>query len=262
MASSVATSYEAPPGRELDTSVGKALALLDAFRASDRPMGVTELARIAQLPKSTAYRLLAILREWGYVDRDGSDYFLGAHLFELGNFVPYCQPRGLREVALPHLARLYEATHETVHLAVLEDTDVLYIEKISGQSSTALPSRVGDRFPVEGAALGKAMLAFSDRDAVVKVLTRGLQRMSPYTIVQPDRFVDHLNVIRREGVAFDREESMIGLACVAAPVLGRDRKAIAAVSLAGPTHRFQPDDHVTRVKEAASNIAHELLTAV
>ncbi len=140
MASTVAAGVEAP-ARELDTSVGKALALLEAFRTASRPMGVTELARKAQLPKSTAYRLLAILREWGYVDRSGSDYCLGAHLFELGNLVPYCQPRGLREIALPHLVRLYETTHETVHLAVLDETDVLFIEKISGHPSASLPSR-------------------------------------------------------------------------------------------------------------------------
>ena len=66
-------------------------------------MGVTELARLAHLPKSTAYRLLAILRQWNLVERSGSDYCLGKHLFELGNLVPYCQPRGLRDVALPYL---------------------------------------------------------------------------------------------------------------------------------------------------------------
>ncbi len=78
--------------------------------------------------------------------------------------------------------------------------------------------------PVECAALGKAMLAFSDKEAVLRVLSRGLQRVSPYTIVQPQHFVDQLGTIRQEGVAFDREESTIGLTCVAAPVLGPGRQ--------------------------------------
>ncbi len=252
-----AEDVEASPSGDLDTSVGKALALLEAFRTTCRPMGVTELARLAHLPKSTAYRLLAILRQWNLVERSGSDYCLGKHLFELGNLVPYCQPRGLRDVALPYLMRLYEASHETVHLAVLDGTDVLYIEKIYGHNPCKAPTYVGGRMPVECAALGKAMLAFSDKEAVLRVLSRGLQRVSPYTIVQPQHFVDQLGTIRQEGVAFDREESTIGLTCVAAPVLGPGGKAIAAVSLVGPTYRFKPDEFAGRVREAAVGIAQD-----
>ncbi len=85
--------------------------------------------------------------------------------------------------------------------------------------------------------------------------------MSPYTIVHPQHFVEHLKMVREEGVAYDREEASIGLACVAAPVLGKNGKAVAAVSLAGPTHRFRPDDYAGRVKDAAGNITQELLAA-
>ncbi len=246
---------------ELDTSVGKALALLEALHDANRALGVTDLARIAGLPKSTAYRLLSILRERGLVERFGSGYCLGARLFELGNSVPYCHPRGLREIASPHLMRLYEASHETVHLAVLEGTEVLFIDRLCGDSSPAASSRVGGRLAAEGAALGKVMLAFSDSDTVRRVLARGLQRLSPYTIVQPQHFVEHLRVVRSAGLAFDREEAFIGLACVAAPVLGADGRAVAAVSLAGPSHRFRPENFGERVRGAASDISRELLAS-
>ena len=119
---------------ELDTSVGKALALLEAFQDAGRAVGVTHLAATAGLPKSTAYRLLGILLEWGLVERSGSGYCLGAHLFELGNAIPSCGPSGLREIASPHLMRLYEASHETVHLGVLDGTEVIYVERLCGRN--------------------------------------------------------------------------------------------------------------------------------
>ena len=93
-------------GSSLGTSVGKALALLDALGSGSLSLGVSELARRADLPKSTAFRLLACLAEAGFVDRLGSEYCLGRRLFELGSQISYCRPRGLRDVALPFLMRL------------------------------------------------------------------------------------------------------------------------------------------------------------
>ena len=252
-------SVQAAGGKsELDTSVGKALALLDAFQDAGRAVGVTQLAATAGLPKSTAYRLLGILLESGLVERSGSRYCLGSHLFELGNAVPYCRPSGLREIASPHLMRLYEASHETVHLGVLDGTEVIYVERLCGRNPPAA-SRVGVRVPAEAAALGKVILAFSCREVVARVLARGLQRQSGYTIVEPQPFVEHLRAIRSAGVAFDREETFLGVACVAAPIFGPDGSAVAAVSVAGPTHRFQPDGLANQVRAVTADITRELL---
>ena len=90
------------------------------------------------------------------------------------------------------------------------------------------------------------------------MLTRGLQRQSAYTIVEPQAFVEHLRAIRSAGIAFDREETFIGVACVAAPVLGPDGTAVAAVSLAGPTHRFQPDGFADQMRAVTSEITRGL----
>ena len=112
--------------------------------------------------------------------------------------------------------------------------------------------------PAESAALGKVILAFSRREVVARVLARGLQRQSAYTIVEPQAFVEHLRAIRSAGIAFDREETFIGVACVAAPVLGPDGTAVAAVSLAGPTHRFQPDGFAEQMRAVTSEITRGL----
>jgi IclR family transcriptional regulator, KDG regulon repressor len=241
----------------LTTSVGKALGLLDALASGAPFMGVSELARRADLPKSTAYRLLSCLVDAGYVDRRGTEYCLGRRLFELGNQIAYCRPMGLRDVALPYLSELYERTHHIVHLAVLEGADVLYLEKLFGHDPTRAPSHVGRRVPAACCGLGKAMLAYSSPQAVQEVLSRGLERRTPYTIANPDLFRQELLRIREHGVAYDREEVAVGLTCVAAPIV-KNAHAVAAVSVSGPTSRFDPDTMVESVKRAAFAIADRL----
>jgi DNA-binding IclR family transcriptional regulator len=245
------------PNAALSTSVGKALALLDALGSGAPSLGVSELARRADLPKSTAFRLLACLDDAGYVDRIGTEYCLGRRLFELGNQIAYCRPSGLRDVALPYLSELYERAHHIVHLAVLDGVDVLYLEKLFGHNPTRSPSHVGRRVPAACCGLGKAMLAFSSPQAVMNVITKGLERRTPYTVANAKLFREELARIREEGVAYDREEAALGLTCIAAPILKGDR-AVAAVSVSGPTSRFDPATMVNPVRRAASGIAQRL----
>jgi DNA-binding IclR family transcriptional regulator len=242
---------------DFGTSVGKAISLLDAF---DRPgvIGVSELSRSAGLPKSTAYRLLQILEEWQLVERSGHRYRLGARLFELGNRVAYCTPRNLRDTAHPFLAELYELSHETVHLAVLNGTDVLYLEKLHGHNPVRCPSTIGGRVPAYSTALGKAILAYSEHQAVSDVLTRQLIPRTPHTVVLPRLFIDQLRGTRASGVAFDREEASIGLTCVAAPILDRRKTPVAAISLSGPTNRFRPEEYANAIRRVATLIGGKL----
>ena len=245
---------------QLGTSVGKAMALLTAFdRAA--PIGVSELARKSDLPKSTAFRLLAVLEQWQLVERVGTRYRLGTKLFELGNRVAYCCPRGLREVAHPFLEELHEATHETVHLAVLVDYDVLYLDKVFGHNPVRSPSYVGGRVPAHCSAIGKAMIAFGEPDLVERLLTSHLERRTPYTIVQTRVLWEELQSIRQDGVAFDREEARIGLSCVAVPIRNRRGDAVAGVSISGATPRFEPEHYVSSLRRVAASIGDRLAWA-
>lgn len=124
---------------EQQTAVDKALTLLKQLAEHDREIGVSELARHTGLTKSTAFRLLGILQRNDLVERVGSNYRLGTQLFDLGTRVYGPTSLLLRERLLPHLADLYELTHETVHLAVLHDTDIVYINKIHGHRATRSP---------------------------------------------------------------------------------------------------------------------------
>jgi DNA-binding IclR family transcriptional regulator len=209
--------------------------ILGAFGARDDSLTLAELTRRTGLPKSTIHRLLGSLVELGAIDTADGRFRLGMRLFELGELVPV--QRALRDVALPFMQDLYEATHETVHLGVMDGFDILYVEKISGHRRAGAPSRVDGRLPLHRTGLGKALLAFSPEEVVERVIDHGLPALSPRTITVPSVFRQTLLAIRRRGVAFDNEEAKTGLSCAAAPILDADRAPIAAVSVTGPTPR-------------------------
>jgi len=245
---------------ELSTSVGKAMALLTAFdRAA--PIGVSELARKTDLPKSTAFRLLAVLQQWQLVERVGTRYRLGTKLFELGNRVAYCCPHGLREVAHPFLEELHEVSHEIIHLGVLIDSEVLYLDKVFGHNPVRSPSHVGARVPAHCTAIGKAMIAFGEAEQIERFLNSRLERRTPYTIVQGRVLREEFETIRQSGVAFDREGARLGLSCVAVPILNRRGRAVAGLSISGATTRFRPERFVTNLRRAAGSIGDRLVWA-
>src|SRR5439155_23107729 len=125
----------------------------------------------------------------------------------------------LCDIAGPYLVELYELTHETVHLATLDAGQVLYLEKVHGHAPSMTLSRVGGRMPPHCTALGKAMLAHADAATLGGVLRTPWRRYTPYTITLPGMLLKELAVVREQGVAFDLEESKLGMACVGAPVL-------------------------------------------
>ncbi|TDD89168.1 IclR family transcriptional regulator [Saccharopolyspora karakumensis] len=242
------------------TSVTKALQLLEAFRQGGPNLGVSELARRAGIPKSTAFRLLAGLEHSGYIERVGTDYRISSLLFELGNRAHHCRPQGLRDLAMPYLSDLYVSTGNVVHLAILDGVDVVYLEKIHGHHAVETPTAVGGRMPAACVGLGKAIVAFSERSVAQRVVTAGLQRRTPYSIAEPWRFVNVLDRVRTNGIAFDHEEAALGLTCVAAPILV-DGRAIAAISISGATTRFNHSANAARVRRAAGRISAEYIAA-
>lgn len=241
---------------DLSTVLGKVLTVIEAFRSDDDALSLAELARRTGLPKTTTHRVAAHLVEARLLDRDNSGYRLGGRLFELGMRASI--ERKLLEVAIPFMQDLYERTHETVHLGIREGTEVVYVEKIGGHKQATAPSRVGGRMPLYCTAIGKALLAFSPDDVLDRTVAGGLQRLAPRTIVAPGLLRGELRRAARDGVAFEHEESAMGIVCVAAPVRGPDELAIAAVSLTGPVNRFHPEQHATSVRAAADGIAATL----
>ncbi|OPX06674.1 hypothetical protein B1964_28465 [Gordonia sp. i37] len=236
-------------------SVQKALALLNALASVGSKAGLTDLARRVGIPKSTAYRLLSVLTDAGIVERRGTDYLLGLRLFELGAATSRPASLNLRERALPFLEDLYEQTHQTVNLGILEGDEVLYIEKIFGHRSPTTPSHVGGRLPASCVALGKAMLAFSGPGIVRRLASQPLAAMTSRSTIQPGLLLNELKAARASGVAFDREGAELGLTCVAAPIFDVDKHVVAAVSVSSSSFHFDEKVHARAVVRAAHMIS-------
>ncbi|KND33582.1 IclR family transcriptional regulator [Streptomyces acidiscabies] len=245
------------PAPDQQTAVDKALVLLKSLAEEDGDIGVSELARRARLTKSTAFRLLGILQRNELVERVGSNYRLGTQLYDMGNRVYGPTPQLLQERLLPYLADLYELTHETVHLAVLRGTEIVYVNKIHGHRVTRSPSRIGARLPAYCTGVGKALLAF-DHDAAEAAVAAGLPAHTEYTLTDPDLLRADLGRIRRDGIAYDRQEVALGLTCVAVPIMGPGGRPVAALSVAGADHRFDPARYAPALRRVAYAAARVL----
>lgn len=235
--------------REERTAVDKALSLLSAFGAeADTGIGVSELARRSKLSKSTAFRLLGMLERNGAVERAGTNYRLGPLLHSLGSQVYSTAHDGIRNALTPYLAELYEATHQTVHLAVLHGTDVIYLNKLFGHRPLRSPSHIGGRVPAYCTGVGKVLLAFNFENTEL-TLAQPLSPWTPKTIIDPEKFRTALAKIRQDGIGYDDEESVIGLNCVAAPILGPNGRPIAALSISGQTGNFIPSSQAHNLRK-------------
>ncbi|OYD71084.1 IclR family transcriptional regulator [Rhodococcus sp. OK302] len=239
-------------GANLDTVLGKAVTILRAFRPDDHVLALATLVQRTGLHKATVHRLANELVANRLLDRIDGGYRLSGGLFELGMLASL--ERSLLEMAMPFLQDLYERTHETVHLGVRDGHDVMYIAKIGGHRQVNSPSRTGGRIPLYCTAIGKALLAYADADFRHEVLSTPMVRRTPHTIVAPGILNSQLDKIVETGVAFEREESKQGIACVAAPVFGANGKLVAAISVTGPTSRFRPESQVAVVRAAAEGL--------
>lgn len=223
--------------------------VLDAFDGPGR-LTLAQLVRRTGLPRSSAHRMLERLVQLRWLRRSGRDYELGMRLVELGSLAVH-QDR-LHEAAIPKLHELHAATGLVVHLAVLDGPDVVYMEKVGNRMAAAIPSRVGGRRPAHCTALGKAMLAFADEGSTLEADL--VPRQTKYSISAQAQLRSELLKVRSHGIAFDREESLPGFGCVAAPI-GDPGEAVAAISVCGPMNRMMFDQRlVAPVRIAAMGI--------
>lgn len=213
--------------------LGRVDAIFAAFDERNQVLSLNELTQRTDLPKSTVHRFAEQLRQIGWLEREVSGYRIGMRMFEVGGLAT--RRSRLCEIAAPHLQSLAVKTGFAVQMAILDGTDVVYLERIP-MAGLVLPSREGGRVPAYCTGLGKAMLAFDD-DAAQAVLKMPLEQRTANTITSPAHLIAELRRIRDRGWAFDHQESYRGLACVAAPVRSNGR-AIAAISITGPVDRI------------------------
>lgn len=225
---------------ETPTAVIDRISLvLDAFDGPGR-LTLAQIVRRTGLPRSSAHRMLERLVQLRWLRRSGRDYELGMRLVELGSLAVH-QDRLVR-AAGPLLGELHRATGLVVHLAVLDGADVVYLEKIGDRMIGAIPTRVGGRQPAHCTAVGKAILAYRDEETDIDLGTR----LTRYSISSASQLAAELAKVRAHGVAFEREESLLGFGCVAAPIgsPGDVPEVVAAVSVCGPLKSITLDQRL------------------
>ena len=209
--------WPATPRTPGTTVTSRALSLLGAFDQRHRMLSLTELAARAGMPMPTAHRLVGELVDWGALTRlaDGR-YAVGRRIWDVGLLAPV--QTGLRQAASPFLHDVYAATLATVHLAVRDRHQVLYVERLSGRASVPIVSTVGSRLPLHCTGVGKVLLAFAPEPVQREVLRSRLRRVTRHTVTAPGLLAEQLRRVRAEGYATTVEEMSLGACSVAVPI--------------------------------------------
>lgn len=220
------------------SSVANAMRLLKAFSDDEFEIGVSDLAKRLGLAKSTVHRLASTLVRERILERGAREgkYRLGLVLFELGSLVR--RKMDVSAEARPQLKALMEKTGETVHLAVLDDYSVLYVNRIESTRAIRMGFGLGVRAPLHCTAPGKALLAWQPAQLIEETIARGLPRRTAGTITSPQAFRQELAAIRARGYALEDEEIEAGLRSIATAVRNDAGEVIAAIGIAGPSHRM------------------------
>ena len=218
------------------SSASKVLGVLAYMLGQGKgAVSLTEVSIAAGLPKSTTHRLLKVLEDHGFAERDGSLYRLGNTFLDLGESARLSRYAELRDAAYPQLAGLFERSGAiAVHLGVLRGRSIHYVDKLMQPEGVRLPTRVGGRFPAACTGLGKAMLAASPPDVVARLLAEPLPRATPRSVSGHGHLIAQLRQAKHDGFVVEQEEACHGVVCIAAAIMTRG-EPVAAVSMAVPT---------------------------
>src|SRR6185436_202719 len=219
-------------------AAAKALELLSVFSYREPRLSLAELASRTGIPRATAFRLLSTLEQSGFLAKVHGAYQLGIKCFVLGNIV--AGGLDLRETAHPHLVALRDATQETTQIAILDHWQVVYLERmLSPRPAGFMRSRAGAILPAYCTALGKTLLAFRPAGEVETwARKQKFTPLTPRTVTSATRLLKELVVIRERGYGLGEEERGKGVCCVVVTVRAHTGHVVAAISVAGPTHRM------------------------
>jgi len=244
-------------------SLQKALRILIHMGQHGPEFGITQVASALDLNKTTVHRLLNAMENFELIEKnpDNERYRLGLKLYDLGTKA--VESRTLRSEAHRFLVEMARRSNESVSLAVPDRGGVVCLDRVdSSQTVISVRTAVGARFKAHCTAVGKAVLAYLSEEEVDAILgVNGLTRFTPLTIARVSDLKKDLIQIRERGYALDKQELERGLNGVAAPILTRDGRLLAAVGIAGPTLRFRGKE-LSRQIALAKEIAFKISSSV
>ncbi|MDI6870092.1 MAG: IclR family transcriptional regulator [Bacillota bacterium] len=244
------------------SSLRKALQIMDVFTPNSPVLSLGEISNKTGLNKSTVHRLLQTLCSGGWIvqDQETGKYTVGIRVFQIGAVA--VESLGLGVHSTEHLKALSEIVGETSHMAVLDQGEIVYVNKVEGPQSIRMVSRVGARAPLHCTAMGKILLAYMPREEALRwIEEKKLTRYTPITITSKEQLLAQLDVIRNEGYAIHDGEYEEGVCCVGAPIYNYTGKVIAAMSVSGPSFRMRArglDFYIKEVTRFAKIISRDL----
>lgn len=249
--------------RYLIQSLAQGLQVLEQFGRAPRGFTLMDLAREMQLTKATAFRYLSTLAALGFLELEEETrrYRPAVRLLRLGG--EYLAALSVRDVATPFLERLSARFGESVNLAVLDETEVVYVARVGGKRILSTNLGVGSRLPAHCTSMGKVLLAYASPAGQRRILSKiQFTRLTPKSITSVARLREVLAAVRRQGYAINDQELDLGLRSCAAPVFGRNGNVIAAVnvstSTAGATFADVESRYVPALVETAREITEVL----
>lgn len=249
---------ESAAARDIVTLLDKVGIILSTFDDDTWQQSLTELTAHSGLAKATVHRLAGEMVGVGMLEKTGIHYRLGLRLFELGQLVP--RQRTLREVGRPFIRRLMALTRETVHLALRDGLDVIYVDKLEGDHALQEVSRVAGRLPAHATATGKVLLAHSNRTVLEALAFRGLTPLTRRTTSSFAVLRRQMDRIRADGFAREVEETRLGYMSIAVPVYMGERDVVAALSVTGTVQRLSAAQPrlIPQLRHAAAGISADL----
>ena len=228
-------------------SIRRAFAVLGTL--GDGPLGVTEVAERAGLPKSTAARLLTTLAAEGAVEQIPGDtaYRLGPRLITLAG--GFSMARSLAAIARPTLVQLAEASGEAAGLGIPDGDLIHYVDQVDTPNPVQVRDWTGARAPLHAVSSGQVLLAFRTPGAIDRYLDKPLERFTERTVVRPDDVRERLREVRRQGFTWAIEEFDPGISSVAAPIADASGEVVAAVHVHGPSYRFPPQAQMAELAD-------------
>lgn len=225
-----------------DGTVGKALYILDLVASFDTPPRFFDIEKISPFPKATTHRLLATLISQNMLVLDNNGYYsLGSRLIKLAN--KSWKSASIAPLAAPVIDELSKASGMTIHLAKIDNGQVLYLDKRNANRFVQMFSDAGKVAPVYCTGIGKSILAFSPKHKIDRIISQqSFFKYTENTISSADELLRELEDIRKTGFSFDREEHETGIVCIAIPILSKAGEAIAGISITLSTKDYSLKD--------------------
>ena len=242
-------------------SIDRAVRILECFSEEKKELKLTEISERLGLNKSTVHGIISTLKYHGFIsqDEETQKYKLGIRFVGFGDLV--INSMNIRNAAVPVIDKVCEKIEETVHLAMLDGTDVVWIEKRECNKSIKTSTTIGARLPAYTTADGKIMICYQNKDKIKNYLPKRIPQHTKNTITNKAEFIKRLFEVKNKGYTIDNEEYVEGLKCVAAPIFDHEGKVRFSLSTTGPAFRMNDErikEIVIIIKEAANEISSRI----